>query len=53
MACGTGSYSSNDERLGHNAAVHAVVSNSLMDGNILDICQNAIHAGSTDPNPEK
>jgi len=34
-------------------AVLSELSNGLAAGDILNICVNAIHAGSTDPNPEQ
>jgi hypothetical protein len=34
-------------------AVLAELSRGLSGGDILNVCVNAIHAGSTDPNPER
>jgi hypothetical protein len=36
-----------------DCAVLAELSRGLSGGDILNICVNAIHAGSTDPNPER
>jgi hypothetical protein len=43
----------NPERVTADYAVLAELSKGLSGGDILTICLNAIHAGSTDPNPEQ
>jgi SpoVK/Ycf46/Vps4 family AAA+-type ATPase len=43
----------NPERVQADYAVLAELSKGLSGGDILNICLNAIHAGSTDPNPEQ
>jgi SpoVK/Ycf46/Vps4 family AAA+-type ATPase len=42
----------NPERVTADYAVLAGLSRGLSSGDILNVCVNAIHAGSTDPNPE-
>ena len=43
----------NPERVKADYAVLAELSKGLSGGDILNICVNAIHTGSTDPNPER
>ena len=43
----------NPDRVQANYAVLAELSRGLSGGDILNICVNAIHAGSTDANPER
>ena len=43
----------NPERVQANYAVLAELSKGLSGGDILNVCVNAIHAGSTDANPER
>jgi hypothetical protein len=43
----------NPDRVTADYAVLAELSRGLSGGDILNVCVNAIHAGSTDPNPER
>ncbi len=43
----------NPDRVQADDAVLSELSKGLSGGDILNICVNAIHAGSTDPNPER
>jgi ATP-dependent 26S proteasome regulatory subunit len=43
----------NPDRVKADCAVLAELSRGLSGGDILNICVNAIHAGSTDANPER
>ena len=43
----------NPDRVKADYAVLSELSKGLSGGDILNICVNAIHAGSTDPNPER
>jgi hypothetical protein len=43
----------NPDRVRADYAVLAELSKGLSGGDILNICLNAIYAGSTDPNPER
>ena len=43
----------NPDRVQADYAVLSELSKGLSGGDILNVCVNAIHAGSTDPNPEQ
>ena len=43
----------NPDRVTADYAVLAELSKGLSGGDILNVCVNAIHAGSVDPNPER
>jgi ATP-dependent 26S proteasome regulatory subunit len=43
----------NPDRVKADYAVLAALSRGLSGGDILNVCVNAIHAGSVDPNPER
>ncbi len=43
----------NPDRVQADYAVLAELSRGLSGGDILNVCVNAIHAGSVDPNPER
>ena len=43
----------NPDRVQADYAVLAELSKGLCGGDILNVCVNAIHAGSVDPNPER